>query len=313
MKSDDPSGAELADRLIQCIRNQAKDRLRIAIAFSGGVDSSVVAAAAHRLALMDHDYVAEAITAVSPSVARWQRSMAERIAGEIGIAHREVETEEMSRQEYQRNDSTRCYFCKDTLYRTMQKILDEEGASSLIVSGTNADDLGDHRPGLKAGEQQGIRTPLADLGITKRQVRSLAKHFELSNWDLPASPCLASRVAYGVTVTPERLAAIESAEGLLREWGLSDLRVRLHADELARIEVPVEAVESFARVAQEHDLVRRFRELGFRYATLDLQGLRSGSLNETFVSIDAMMPVRKTTPVASRKNPQRTAAEQIGT
>ncbi|MEM9367167.1 MAG: ATP-dependent sacrificial sulfur transferase LarE [Planctomycetota bacterium] len=303
--------AKLADRLIHRIRDEVKDHRRIVVAFSGGVDSSVVAAAAHRLSLMDRETMAVAITALSPSVAQWQRSLAHRIAEEIGIAHRTIPTEEVGREEYQRNDSNRCYFCKDTLYRTLRVILDEEGSHGLIVSGTNADDLGDHRPGLKAGDQQGIRTPLADLGITKQQVRALAKHFRLTNWDLPASPCLASRIAYGVTVTTQRLAAIESAEELLRQLGLRDLRVRLHADELARIEVPAESVEAFARIARQHRLVQRFRELGFRYTTLDLQGLRSGSLNEAFVSIESMTPIGRATPVGPTQQPGIAAAERV--
>ena len=199
----------------------------LVVAFSGGVDSSVVAAAAVRA---KGTTAAIAVTARSPSVPEWQSRWAAKVAHEIGIEHRTIETQEFRRQDYQRNDLRRCFACKETLYASIRDLLREIGeafSGATIVSGTNADDLGDYRPGIEAGNIAGVQTPLADLGLTKRRVRALAESFGLSNFDLPASPCLASRVAYGVEITPQRLARIEAAEAWLRAQGFSDLRVPL--------------------------------------------------------------------------------------
>ncbi len=191
---------------------------RTVVAFSGGVDSSVVAAAAHRA----NGTSAVAVTAHSPSVPQWQLDVASRVAHEIGIEHRVVQTFEGDRDDYRRNDGQRCFYCKETLYQTLRQIAQDDPQAT-IVSGTNADDLGDYRPGISAGRLLGVVTPLADLGFTKAQVRGLARFFALSNQDLPASPCLASRVAYGTEVTPERLKRIEQAESFLRGLGFNKL------------------------------------------------------------------------------------------
>ncbi|MCC9643472.1 ATP-dependent sacrificial sulfur transferase LarE [Rhodopirellula sp. JC740] len=268
-------GGQLANRLIDHLRAIGD----LVIAFSGGVDSSVVAAAAHASGVR-----CVAVTAKSPAVAQWQIDWSKRIADQIGIDHQWVQTNESERGNYQRNHSDRCFYCKQTLYEFLAPIAVERAAT--IVSGTNADDLGDHRPGIQAGMLAKVRTPLADLHLGKSQVRTLAKHFGLQNADLPASPCLASRIAYHVEVTPERLHRIEAAEAWLRSRGVPDCRVRLHADELARIEVPTPYLSQVVQWTENNDLVDAFITMGFRFVTLELGGLSSGSQNRGLADSD---------------------------
>ncbi|MBA3313156.1 MAG: ATP-dependent sacrificial sulfur transferase LarE [Planctomycetota bacterium] len=248
---------------------------RVAVAFSGGVDSAVVAKAAH-LALGDD---AIAVTAVSPSLASGEFDTARDVAKRIGIRHEIVETAEFEREGYTANAPSRCYFCKTELYEQIERHRTRLGFH-VIVNGANLDDRGDHRPGMKAASEHSVRSPLIEAECTKADVRELAKLWDLPVWDKPASPCLSSRVAYGVEVTPERVARIDAAERYLREeFALRELRVRCEANELARIEVPPAALPRLV----EHDTVRQvvaeFKRLGFRYVTLDLEGFRSGSLN----------------------------------
>ncbi|WP_164103129.1 ATP-dependent sacrificial sulfur transferase LarE [Candidatus Laterigemmans baculatus] len=245
------------------------------VAYSGGVDSAVVAAAAAK-ALGER---AIAVTAESPSVAAAALEGARRTAGEIGIRHRVVRTREVERADYRANDGRRCFWCKQTLYETLQHVA-REHAAAVILSGTNLDDLGDHRPGIEAGREAGVVTPLADCGIDKETVRAIAQWWKLSVWDLPAAPCLASRVAYGVEVTAERLHSIEQAEQWLREHGCRELRVRLHEGPIARIEVPLEEVPRLTSPPIWPEIHAAFQRFGFRYVTLDLGGLRSGNLND---------------------------------
>jgi uncharacterized protein len=253
---------------------------RVAVAFSGGVDSAVVAKAAH-LALGEN---AVAITADSPSVARSELADASRVAGQIGIRHRIVKTDEFADPDYIRNDGTRCYFCKSELYSQIEAILPDLG-NPVVCSGANLDDRGDYRPGLTAASEHHVRHPLQETGCTKADVRALARHWGLPVWNKPASPCLSSRLAPGVTVTVERTARVEAAERYLHEFGLSECRVRLHEGELARIEVPAAELARLAEPAVREGLVARLRDLGFRFVTLDLEGFRSGSLN-ALISLD---------------------------
>ena len=248
--------------------------------FSGGIDSTVVAQAAH-LALGE---AASAVTADSPSVPRSEIAEARELARQIGIAHRVVATAEFSDPDYIRNDGTRCYFCKDELYTRIEQLLPELGAA-VICSGANLDDLGDYRPGLKAAAEHQVKHPLQEAGFTKAEVRALAKHWGLPTWDKPASPCLSSRLAPGVTVTAERTGRIEAAEAYLKALGLRDCRVRLHEGELARIEVPADAIARLADPEVREALVTKIRALGFQFISLDLEGFRSGSLN-TLVSLE---------------------------
>lgn len=276
---------EPSHRLIDHIRSLGP----AVIAFSGGVDSSVVAAAiqVRQLSADSSEFDSTdrclAVTARSPSLASWQADLATRVADEIGIEHRFIWTDEQTREGYRRNYSDRCFYCKATLYEFLQPIASKRDA--VILSGTNADDLGDHRPGIQAGRDANVRTPLADLKLTKSDVRSIARELGLSNADLPASPCLASRIEYQVEVTPERLARIDAAESWLRHHDLPDLRVRLHSGDLARIEVPRDCFERLIELENDQSLTRTFRQLGFRNVTMDLIGLRSGSMNEGLVQI----------------------------
>jgi uncharacterized protein len=263
--------ASKRDRLLDLLRIMR----RVAVAYSGGIDSTVVAQAAF-LALGDD---AVAVTADSPSVPRAEIEEAKQLAQRIGIRHRLVSTAEFANPDYVKNDGTRCYFCKDELYRRIEGILPTLECD-VICSGANLDDLGDYRPGLVAAAEHKVRHPLQETGFTKADVRELALHWNLPTWDKPASPCLSSRLAPGVEVTHERTARVEAAEAYLKKLGYREFRVRLHEGELARIEVPIDGL---AKLTEPHvcaDLVRHLKCLGFRFVTLDLQGFRSGSLNQ---------------------------------
>lgn len=253
---------------------------KVAVAFSGGVDSAVVAKAAF-VALGDR---AIAITADSPSVPRRELADARRMAASIGVRHLVLSTAEFQNDDYLRNDGARCYFCKSELYDAIAARLPELGVS-VICSGANLDDLGDYRPGLTAAAERGVRHPLQEAGFTKADVRALALRWELPIWDKPASPCLSSRLAPGVPVTVERTARVEAAEEYLKTLGLRDCRVRTHPGELARVEVPDDAIARLASGEVRARLNQRLRELGFSFVTLDLEGLRSGSLN-TLVDLE---------------------------
>jgi len=271
-----PELAAKRDRLLEVLRGLGS----AAVAFSGGIDSTVVAQAAF-LALGER---AVAVTADSASVARAELDDARRLAERIGIRHLVVATDEFADPDYVRNDGSRCYYCKSELYSRIETLLPELGVA-VICSGANLDDQGDYRPGLKAATEHRVRHPLQEAGFTKADVRALALAWELPTWDKPASPCLSSRLAPGVEVTRERTDRVEQAELCLRALGLRECRVRLHEGELARIEVPAAELARLAEPTVREGLVRRLKELGFRFVTLDLEGFRSGSLN-ALVSLD---------------------------
>jgi pyridinium-3,5-biscarboxylic acid mononucleotide sulfurtransferase len=269
-----------------------RDMGRVAVAYSGGIDSTVVAKAA-QIALGDQ---AVAITADSPSVPRAEIELAKSIAQRIGIRHRLVTTDEFANPDYAKNDGSRCYFCKDELYRQIEGLLPSLECD-VICSGANLDDLGDYRPGLIAAKEHQVRHPLQEAGFTKADVRALAFAWDLPTWDKPASPCLSSRIAPGVAATPERTARIEAAEAYLRSLGYREFRVRLHEGELARIEVPADGLAKLADPQVRAELVRHLKSLGFRFVTLDLEGFRTGSLN-TLVSLEhkKMFQLNTSTP-----------------
>ena len=219
-----------------------------------------------------------AVTADSASVPRAELDEARRLAQQIGIRHRIVPTQEFEDPDYVRNDGTRCYYCKSELYSRIETLLPQLGVATLC-SGANLDDQGDYRPGLKAAAEHAVRHPLQEAGFTKADVRALARAWDLPTWDKPASPCLSSRLAPGVEVTPERTGRVEAAEVYLQALGYRECRVRLHEGELARIEVPAGELLRLADPAIREGLVRTLKELGFQFVTLDLEGFRSGSLN----------------------------------
>ena len=248
------------------------------VAYSGGADSAFLADVAH-------DVLGSrmtAITAVSESLAPDERVAAADVARARGWHHEEIATHEIERHEYRRNEPDRCFHCKDELFDVLDALALERGAAVLV--GTNADDTGDFRPGLRAAREHGVRAPLLEAGLHKEEIRELSRARGLPTWDKPASACLASRIAYGIEVTPERLDRVARAESFLRARGLRQLRVRDHGD-LARIEVPASDIDRCADPVARAAIVEHLKELGFTHVTLDLEGFRSGSMNASLMKI----------------------------
>ncbi len=275
----DPSRIAQRELLVTTLRNYG----RVAVAYSGGIDSTVVAQAAFE-ALGD---MAIAVTAVSESLAAGELEEAQELAQKIGIRHRVIRTEEFADPNYRRNDSDRCYFCKSELYGRLSGMLNELSVD-VIASGANCDDMGDYRPGLRAASEHGVRHPLQECSLNKADVRVLARGWGLPTWDKPATPCLSSRIAYGEDPTPERVRMIDQAEQWLRQRGLRVLRVRYHKGDLARIEVPPDDLPRFIELQVRGELITAFRALGFKFITLDLEGFRSGSMNSV-IPIESLL------------------------
>lgn len=273
---DSPSQREM---LIELLRSFGS----CAVAFSAGVDSTVVAKAA-QLALGEK---AVAVTGTSASLATGELEEARRLAELIGIRHVVISTDEFSKEQYTRNAPDRCYHCKTTLYSDLDEIIKRLDVR-VAVNGANADDVGDYRPGMQAAAEHQVRSPLAECGFTKQQVRALAAEWKLPVWDKPATPCLSSRVAYGEEVSPERLAMIDRAEQFLRSRDLRIVRVRYHKGDLARLEVPLDALPRLCEPSLRQALVNEFKLLGFKFVTLDLEGFRSGSFN-TLLPIEQLI------------------------
>ena len=255
---------------------------RAVVAYSGGVDSTF-------LAKMAYDALggqAMAVTAVSPSLARAERDDATRFAAQIGIRHEFIETRELDNPAYRANDSSRCFHCKAELFDRLREFVAERGIQHMLY-GPVIDDLGDFRPGMAASRERGARAPLVEAGLRKAEVRELSKRLGLSSWDKPAVACLSSRVAYGSQVTVEKLRQIEDAEALLRAEGFRELRVRHHGP-IARIEVPESELARFTQdSARRQRIIQGLKTLGFTYVTLDLQGFRSGAMNEALPVISS--------------------------
>ena len=242
------------------------------VAFSGGVDSSLVAYLAHQCL----GEKALAVTSASDSLSRADLTLTRNLAAEWGMAHRVIETEELNNPHYLANPVDRCYHCKSTLYTDLAKLARETGYEA-ILNGTNTDDLGDHRPGLRAADEHRVIAPLAEAGLNKADIRLLAGFLGLPNHDKPQAACLSSRVPYGLVISKQVLTQVEQAESFLKALGFGQLRVR-HHDTLARIEVPV---ADFDKVMAHREAIESgLRKAGYRYVTLDLRGFRSGSLNE---------------------------------
>jgi uncharacterized protein len=270
--------AEKRDRLLQLLAGYG----RVGVALSAGVDSSVVAQAAH-IACGDR---AVAVTAVSASLASGEKEQAAEIARRIGIRHRFIETREFDNPDYLKNAGDRCYFCKTELYTQFEHLAPELGVD-VIVNGANLDDRGDYRPGMQAAAEHAVRSPLIEAGFTKADVRALAREWDLPVWDKPAAPCLSSRIAYGVGVTPERVERVNAAERWLREtYGLREFRVRHEANDLARLEVPADQIARFLAPEVREAIATKLKSLGFKFVSLDLEGFRSGSLNAALVQLN---------------------------
>jgi pyridinium-3,5-biscarboxylic acid mononucleotide sulfurtransferase len=263
------TGSEAAS--IEALRAELRRLGRVVVAFSGGADSAFLAWVANDELGPDRVLAA---TAVSPSLAASEHADCGDLAAEWGLRWQAVTTDEMDDDRYRRNDGDRCYWCKEALLRVLGPWAAAEGAT--VVLGVNLDDLGDHRPGQRAAAEHGAVFPLVEAGFTKADVRDWSRRLGLRTWDKPAAACLASRLPYGTPVSLRRLSAVERAEAALRDLGFRDLRVR-HYDDLARIEVP--ATQLAEVVAQAEQVVAAVHGAGYRYATLDLEGLRSGNLN----------------------------------
>jgi uncharacterized protein len=244
------------------------------VAFSGGVDSTFVL----RIARDELGERAVALTAISASVAPEEKREAEALAAELGVRHLSVDSDEVSDPRYAANPTNRCYFCKSELYALCTERASELGLAA-VVDGFNADDLRDHRPGHQAAREREIRSPLAEVGLTKDEIRAHSRALGLRTWDKPQMPCLASRIPYGTAVTEERLVQIGSAESDLRAAGLRSFRVRYHGD-IARLEVAAEELERFADAGFRARINAALRARGFTYVALDLEPFRSGRLNE---------------------------------
>jgi uncharacterized protein len=276
-----PEQNSLRDKLLAILAGYG----RVAVAYSGGVDSAVVAQAA-QLACGER---AMAVTAVSPSLASGELDAAADVARQIGIRHEIVRTEEFQNPEYLANPFNRCFFCKSELYTRLTELAPRWNVD-VLANGANLDDQGDFRPGLQAAENFQVRSPLVEAGLNKAAVRELARHWNLPVWDKPASPCLSSRIAYGIAVTPERVRRVDQAESFLREsFGLKEFRVRLEANELARIEVAESDLDRILDPSARQAIRRKLHEFGFRYVTVDLDGFRSGSLNAV-IPLETLRP-----------------------
>lgn len=244
------------------------------VAFSGGVDSAY-------LAWITHEVLGEkalAVTADSASYPERHRSLANTVAGQFALPHLVIQTGELERPEYRANPVNRCYYCKHELYTHLTTLAHDRGFA-VVFDGNNADDRGDYRPGRQAAKEFGVRSPLDEVGLTKAEIRALSRRAGMSTWDEPASACLSSRIPYHTEVTDEKLRQIERAEVILHELGFRVCRVR-HHDKVARIEIGANEMARALEPEVRDAIVRSFKEIGYQFVTLDLQGYRLGSLNE---------------------------------
>ena len=263
-----------AEEKEQNLRRLMREMKRVLVAYSGGVDSAYLAL----IASQELGENAVCVTGISPSVPQIQREEAKRIVEIFNFNFHIVETDELENPAYQANPTNRCFYCKTELYGKLS-ILAKERKIEYVLDGTNTDDLGDYRPGKAAAIEKGVRSPLIEVNLSKNEIRILSKAQNLPTWDKPSSPCLSSRIAYGVPVTIERLSKVERGEAILREYGFREFRVRVHGD-IVRLEIAPGEMEKALNAQMAETFADRFRSLGFKYVTLDLHGYRSGALNE---------------------------------
>ena len=273
VESGSPGLRGATEDKMRTIVEEMADLEGLVVAFSGGVDSSVVAA----LAVRALGSKVRAVTAVSETLAGRELEEARAVAAEIGVAHELIEFSELDDERFRENTPSRCFFCQSMRFEEIQKIAEQVDAP-VVASGTNASDVGDHRPGLVAMERQGIYQPLLVHDVKKEEVRQMARKLGLSVWDKPAMACLSSRIPHGLEVTEERLRRIESAEDGLYELGFEQFRVRAHGD-LARIEIDPAEMDRALDSRILKTICRQVRDAGFKQITLDMSGYRSGSLN----------------------------------
>lgn len=255
------------------LRNILSKSEKALIAFSGGVDSTLIAKVAFDALGRERTL---AVLAVSPSLSADEKREALALANEIGVRCLTIETQEVEDPEYAANPINRCYFCKAHVYTALARVAAEQ-KFEVIFDGFNADDSGEYRPGRKAGRELGVRSPLAEVGMSKDEIRELARHLGLSNWAKPPMACLSSRVEYGVAITRGVLSQVDRAEAAVRRLGFDDLRVR-HHDKLARVEVDPRLIDR--AIARRDEIVEAVKSAGYSYVTIDLEGLRHGSMNE---------------------------------